>query len=501
MRSEYHRDRAEGMTAEGRQSRPRKWLRDPNAQTMTAEGRQSRPRKWLRDPNVQTMTAEGRQSRPRKWLRDPNVQTMTAEGRQSRPRKWLRDPNAQTMILVAAAFGVRLLAGWLTGQLPHPQPLEYEWIARNILAGKGFVYEHLGTPYRAFVPPGYPLLCTAVYAVTKHSQTALLLLQCFISALTCRQVSAIGLILLKKPKLALWAGWLTAAHPGLIIYATKLHPLTTDLFTYLWALWAWLKLFQEPTVRRSAHAGLASGTALFCRGTIGYFIPLAAFFFLWEHRKTAAAAARTLLPAILLTVALASPWLVRNYIHFGKFPLYMTTSGELLWRGNNPLASGSALRLDGKTVLGSAPEPFRQEILRRTELEQNKFFFEAAKRFMIENPLWALKLYAKKWVYFWTFSPQEGLWYPRSYSVAYTLFYSTLLALAAAGAWTTRRLLVSREGALCLCFILCISLTQSLFYVEGRHRWTVEPLILILSAAGLAEFFKKLFPQESPGKA
>ena len=39
-----------------------------------------------------------------------------------------------------------------------------------------------------------------------------------------------------------------------------------------------------------------------------------------------------------------------------------------------------------------------------------------------------------------------------------------------------------------LLMLLSISLAQSIFYVEGRHRWAVEPLILIFTAAGILSF-------------
>ncbi|MCM8811734.1 MAG: glycosyltransferase family 39 protein [Candidatus Omnitrophica bacterium] len=394
----------------------------------------------------------------------------------------------QIIILLGAAFLIRLAAGWLAGQAPVSAPLEYEWIARNILSGRGFVYDHLNTPYLAFVPPAYPVFCAAVYGATKNSQLVLLLLQCLISALTCLQVTAIGQLLLNNRKTALWGGWLTAIHPGMVIYATKLHPMTTDLFVYLWALWAWLTLYRKPTWRRAIVAGLASGTALLSRGTIAYFTLFAAVFYILRFRGSAAML-RKLMPALILSALLVMPWLIRNAVHFGRFPLYMTTSGELLWRGNNPAASGSALRPDGTSVLSAAPEPFRKELLTLGELDQNRLFFETAKRFIIENPVWALKLYAKKWVAFWTFSPQTGLWYPKSYVFIYYPFYLLTILLATAGAWAHRHRLRTPEGILLAGFILSICMTQSIFYVEGRHRWTVEPLLL--AAAGLLTMLRR----------
>ena len=35
-------------------------------------------------------------------------------------------------------------------------------------------------------------------------------------------------------------------------------------------------------------------------------------------------------------------------------------------------------------------------------------------------------------------------------------------------------------------FMLGISVAQSFYYVEGRHRWGVEPLLLILVGGGIA---------------
>ena len=51
-------------------------------------------------------------------------------------------------------------------------------------------------------------------------------------------------------------------------------------------------------------------------------------------------------------------------------------------------------------------------------------------------------------------------------------------------------------GYLVLIFCLTISIAQALYYVDGRHRWTIEPFILVFSAcaiqAGIAKFNKKV---------
>jgi hypothetical protein len=46
--------------------------------------------------------------------------------------------------------------------------------------------------------------------------------------------------------------------------------------------------------------------------------------------------------------------------------------------------------------------------------------------------------------------------------------------------------------ALFLLFLASISVFQSLFYVDGRHRWGVEPVFLIIAAAGILSLSGKL---------
>jgi hypothetical protein len=65
------------------------------------------------------------------------------------------------------------------------------------------------------------------------------------------------------------------------------------------------------------------------------------------------------------------------------------------------------------------------------------------------------------------------------------------VALAAAGAWhivTGRPRRPGAGSALALIAVVAagVSLVQSVFYVEIRHRWGVEPLLLTVAAVGVA---------------
>ena len=181
------------------------------------------------------------------------------------------------------------------------------------------------------------------------------------------------------------------------------------------------------------------------------------------------------------------PWTARNYLLFGRFVFVTTDTAELFWRGNNPIATGSALLLDGRAVFFGAPKAFQREILSRDELGQADLFRETARAFVREHPAEFAGLLVRKWVSFWWFPASAGLKYPGAWLRLYQAFYVALLAGAILGAVVACRRADTagrRRIALVLVMLACISVAQSLFYVDVRHRWGVEPLLGIFLAAG-----------------
>ena len=85
-------------------------------------------------------------------------------------------------------------------------------------------------------------------------------------------------------------------------------------------------------------------------------------------------------------------------------------------------------------------------------------------------------------------SPQAGLLYPPSWLPAYVVYGSIVFAFAMVGVIAILRRGSSEEREL-LGMLAAIGLTLSvihaLAYVEGRHRWAIEPLLLLLTARGM----------------
>jgi len=161
---------------------------------------------------------------------------------------------------------------WLfSGQLLHPETLEYDWMAQSLLAGHGLVFPHLQIPYHSFAPPLYPWLSAASYWLC-GSLIILMMLQvvagsalAVVGAQIARRFSA-GAIA------PLAAGLLIAFHPGLIIYnVNKAHPLTFDALFFTLAVLQAFRLRERMIVRRAIELGVIVGLGTLSRATLIIF--------------------------------------------------------------------------------------------------------------------------------------------------------------------------------------------------------------------------------------
>lgn len=393
-------------------------------------------------------------------------------------------------ILLGLAFGIRLAALIATDRLVRPEEWEYEQMAMNLLSGHGLVYHVLGVEYKSFTGPIYPALCAAVYAVTYHSQTVLVLLQAFLSSAIAVLVAKIGWDLFGP--LAAWSsGLLTALHPGLVIYTTKLHALTLDAFLFTALAGAILRLRQQPSSRPwRVCTGVVLGLSVLSRPTILLFVPFLVFWFMSNPSMNRMKTLRMIAAVLAIGAAVVGPWTYRNYRIHHRFVLVQSTAGLSFWKGNNPYATGGNLDAQGRSILELTPPSFQEQMASASdELEQEHFFWREGWQYVLQHPADSIRLLGKKWIAFWWFSPQSGQKYPTWQMTVYQWWYAFALIFALVGLWggLTHSSPAMREAVgLLVLLCLAIALAQSLFYVEGRHRWAIEPLLLVLTGKGIA---------------
>lgn len=383
-------------------------------------------------------------------------------------------------VLCFVALVARVAAQVSLGFYSAPEAWEYDMLARNLVSGQGFVIEHDGTTHRAFTFPLYPLMLAAVYWVTGLSPTGIGVLQALLGSVLVALIYAFARPMGRT--VAILAAIAVATHPGLLIYSAKIHALNLHaVLAVAAALLARLAL-ERPTVRTAIIAGVTTGIASLERAsfvpTLGLGLALGG----WRHLGTARTGA-LLAIWLALTIAFAAPWIVRNTLVVGS-PVLTTTGNEALWRGNNPNATGGNSAADGRPMLDASPE-MRERILGRADIVQDKEFREAAFAYMSADPGRTLEWTVRKLFYFWWSGPQVGENYPATWSSLYAAYYVLVVGLVLAGVTVGRRMVGNSSLGAILLTAVPVSLLQAVYYVEGRHRWAVEPLLLVLAAAGL----------------
>lgn len=406
-----------------------------------------------------------------------------------RRRAWL--------ILFAGALGIRLVCALALDGFRHPQLFEYDDIARSLVAGHGFAYRHLGVVYHSYAGPLYSWLSAGIYLAGGTTAVVMTLQMCLGAALAV-VAAALAERLFASRTAALAAGALVALHPGLIVYASvKAHPLTVDAFFFAATLGLFWSLAERPSRLRAAACGLVVGIAAYSRSTVVVFLPIGVVWSLLAspRRRWPALIGRWTLVG-LCAAAVITPWAVRNTLVHGQFVWMLTTDSEVFWRGNNPNATGHSYLDARRTVLETLTPAERQDLRSQPdEIAQSRWFRDRALAFIKADPARFARLTLTKLRAFWWFGPQTGVEYARGWLVGYQAFYVIVLALAAIGAWaaaSSGNPVARWRLVLLILFLAALSVLQSLYYVEGRHRWAVEPMLLVLAGGGAAAVASRL---------
>jgi len=398
--------------------------------------------------------------------------------------------------LFIAAVCMKLLAAYYMGNGFHPKVWEYEEISTNIINGKGFLnlwdlepIKRFNIHFRSLQEPFFPILCAAVYFLTNHSIFAMLMLQIFYTSLIPIVLFYISYRIYDL-KTAISTGVFSLFLPGITFYsAVNLHHMPLySLFFCLMLLFA-LKLADDNRLRNQLLLGVIFGVGFLIRSTT---LAIMVFTFLWlwfllkiEIKKKA----MLLLRILALAVIIVSPWVIRNYYVHKKFVLFQTSDALCLYMATNPNATGTLFLPDKRFQLEGIPKEVLAKYDSMTEIQFRDLMKEEAWKYIKQDPLRIAGLSLRRCLYFWWFSPfsgrAPGFEYPERYIKLYKMYYFALLGIFL---WQLGFVIrnifkknnpYARKEVLIMFFLLAAMLPHIILYPEGRHRFAIEPLLLI----------------------
>ena len=363
---------------------------------------------------------------------------------------------------------------------------KYEEIGWNIASGRGFSLTWEGNrilPTAQVVGPLYPLFIALVYKVAGHQPDAVRLLQCFLGVLVCLVLYELGRLLFDSNIGLLVAGF-GAVYPLLIRHSYFGGPvflMTENLFALLLFLsvLALVHVQRYPTFSNQLVAGLCLGLSALTRASILAF-PVALFIWLGLLRRWSWLVVLRMVGTVTIWMLLViAPWTWRNYQVFHQVVPISTLGGSPLWDGNNPLARGGdapAVPLP-KHLTGLSPGQSWKYQYPRDEVILDRLCYQASWEALAANPRRVPWLMGKKVLVFWMFFDDS-----KTRQVNWAFLFAGLFALV--GWWSARR-----EPFRWLPVIVpaaYLTLIAMVFLPAPRYRAPVEPLLLILAAAGVA---------------
>lgn len=400
-----------------------------------------------------------------------------------------------------AALGVRLFHLWQTHGALVSRTLmgdaaAYDAWARRIVGGEWLGHDVF------YQSPLYPYFLAAIYAVTGGSVTAARLTQSILGAVACVLVALAGERFFSR-RTGWIAGLLLAVYPAAIFFDGIIQKSSLDLF--LFSVVLVLVATATPARRPAAWIGfgVALGLLVLNRENASVLVLPLGVWIAWLHggrarRWLVAGSACAVGTALVLGTVAA-----RNRIVGGE--TFFTTSqfGTNFYIGNRAGATG---RYDPLLWGNGRAEDEREDAVALAEKaahrklspgEVSRFWFGLAWRWMSAHPLDWLRLERAKLAYAFnageiTDTEDQYTWGDSSWVLRATnpvLHFGVLVPLAAVG------VVVAWPGRRCVWILWALAATYTgsvlLFFVNGRYRYPLVPIVLLFAAAALAHSWRR----------
>ena len=432
--------------------------------------------------------------------RDHDRVKQSSDTRISKKLKVLSSYSYGLLAVGVLALLLRLIHLWEVSGTPffehlHTDPLMYHNWALEIIQG-----DYLGRSHPVFyLSPLYPYFLALVYAVTTPSPLFVCLVQVVLSTLSSCMIFHLGYRMF-DPKTGLLAGVLAAFYGMFIFYSSLLLGVTLILFLNLLMLVCLVEGVRDPRWWKWTLAGICCGLSAGARGTVILFVPFV-LLALWlypgwqEWRRWLRAVVLFLIAAVLLI----SPLTIHNRYVGDDSVLLTSNAGANLYIGNNLHSDGIYIRnaryqkrpmgLSVREQQANFPEVARKET-GRSDLKPSEisaFWINKTVEEIRGDPGSWLRLMGNKVRYF--FNAYEV---PNNRNYYFSKRFSSLLELPLVtfGAIIPFALLGMivlwrswRHHALLYGFFFAHFIALIAFFVNGRYRLVVLPVLLIYGAA------------------
>ena len=393
-------------------------------------------------------------------------------------------PALAALTLLGLGIRVAYAVAVAPDQIQPGDPRLYHDLANQLASWNGYRFaQTVASPYpTASHPPHYPLYLAVVTKLGVTGFTGQRALSCLLGAVAVGGIGVLGRRL-AGARAGLIAAGLAAVYAQLFMVDGTL--IAESLFAPLIVLTliAAYRFVDDPGPASAATLGALIGLATLTRSDGVLLLVVLAAPLAWRAGRQRL---RMLAIMAAATALVLSPWLVRNWIQFDRFPL-LSTNGALTQGATNCDAA-----FEGPRIGFVAHEcALTSSCLRiREEVPQSECFGRRARTYVRDHldrlPLVLAARAGRLWN---VYKPGEDLSYGELWARERTLAtigMATFALLVAAGLYGA--VLLRRRGVTLLpllATLVAATLTAMIAFGFSRYRLVAEPAIVVLAAVGL----------------
>ena len=369
--------------------------------------------------------------------------------------------------------------------------LEHEWelLVNNLIEHGQLVYEIFDNGMllpNLWMPPlyAYYLYCFLFFGLEDQNYIRLILLsQVLLASISVAVFYKINKLFFSQ-KISFYNSVLFSIIPIYVYASSQISSISLQVFLIILFFYFFFQIIDKKNFSSIILFSFISGLLILLRGEFR-MIFVVSIFYLFLFFKIPI---KKIFLIFLITLVTTSPYLIRNFIIFGKITV-VETSGYNLWKGNNSHALQNS-RVEGSEMVSENLKKLNDSIPRDKfyRINRDKLFFDQAIKNIIKKPLEYLIFSLKKAISFQFIildSMDLRYWNPLHYLPLLLLGVTSLIGLILSDKKSYK------FNYLILIFFIII-IIFSMVSILSRYKLIILPFQIIFTGV-LIEYVKEKF--------
>ena len=369
--------------------------------------------------------------------------------------------------------------------------LEHEWelLVNNLIEHGQLVYEIFDNGMllpNLWMPPlyAYYLYCFSFFGLEDQNYIRFILLsQVLLASISVAVFYKINKLFFSQ-KISFYNSVLFSIFPIYVYASSQISSISLQVFLIILFFYFFFQIIDKKNFLSIILFSFISGLLILLRGEFRIIFVISIFYLFLFFKIPI----KKIFLIFLITLVTTSPYLIRNFIIFGKITV-VETSGYNLWKGNHPHALQNS-RVEGSEMVSENLKKLNDSIPRDKfyRINRDKLFFDQAIKNIIKKPLEYLIFSLKKAISFQFIildSMDLRYWNPLHYLPLLLLGVTSLIGLILSDKKSYK------FNYLILIFFIII-IIFSMASILPRYKLIILPFQIIFTGV-LIEYVKEKF--------